>query len=125
MLKEGLTQEKKYTVGVKDTAKVVGSGDLDVLATPALISYFENAAMLLVASEIDTNLTTVGGYVELKHLKPTLLGKEFTISTHIISVEGKKINFLLEAYDQSGLIAEGSHTRFIVDRTKFMARLQE
>lgn len=124
MLKEGLFKEKKCTVKQLDTALVIGSGDLDVLATPALVAQLENISMLVVSEEIEPHLTTVGSFIELKHLKPTAIGKTYTVNSQIIAIEGKKIVFKLEAYDAADLIAEGQHVRYIVDRSKFMEKLK-
>lgn len=124
MLKEGLFKEKKCTVQQLDTALVIGSGDLDVLATPVLVAQLENISMMLVSEEIEPHLTTVGGFIELKHLKPTAIGKTYTVNSQIIAIEGKKIVFKLEAYDAADLIAEGQHVRYIVDRSKFMEKLK-
>lgn len=124
MLKEGLRKEQKYIVSDSETAKAVGSGNLPVLATPILIAYMENVSMLLAAENIENNLTTVGGYIGVKHLRPTLVGKDVRVSTTIIDVDNKKVTFKIEAHDEDGLIGEGEHVRFVVDRDKFMNRLK-
>lgn len=122
MLKEGLKYEKTYRVEAKDTALSVGSGDMMVLATPTLIAHLENAAMVVIAEELDTEYSSVGGYVELKHLSPTFCGMTFKVCAEIVAVDGKKVDFKLLATDDNGIIAEGVHTRFIVNREKFTER---
>lgn len=124
MLEKGLKKEKSYLVEVDKTALAIGSGDMRVLATPALVAYLENAAMLAVATELEEGMTTVGGSVELKHLAPTFEGKPFTVLAEVVAVEGKKIDYKLLAIDNAGVIAEGTHTRFIVSRVKFSERAE-
>ena len=101
----------------------VGSGDLRVLATPSMIALMEEAAMHCVAPHIDGRQTTVGGHISASHLKPTAHGRTITATATLTAVEGRKLLFTVSASDENGLIGEGEHTRFIVDREKFMARL--
>ncbi|MDE6379900.1 MAG: dihydrolipoamide acyltransferase, partial [Muribaculaceae bacterium] len=72
----GLKHRSKFIVVQHLTAKAIGSGDLPVLATPAMIALMENAAMLAVAPHLADTDTTVGGFMECSHLKPTAMGDE-------------------------------------------------
>lgn len=124
MLEKGLKKENTYQVEADKTALAIGSGDMLVLATPALVAYLENAAMLAVSAQLDEGMTTVGGSIELKHLAPTYQGKSFTVCAEVTAVEGKKIEYKLSASDHAGVIAEGTHTRFIVVKAKFSERAE-
>ena len=123
MLQEGLQHSSQLTVTDAVTAIAMGSGDMPVLATPAMMALMENAAMLAVADHLPEGCTTVGGHISASHLKPTQLGESVTATATVILVEGKKIEFKVEAHCGDALLGEGTHLRFIVDREKFMSRL--
>lgn len=106
------------------TAKSMGSGDLDVLATPVMLALMENAAMLAVARELPEGSTTVGGHISSSHLMPTPVGATISATATLTAVEGRKLTFRIEAHDASGnLLGEGTHLRFVVDRERFMNRV--
>ena len=123
MIKEGLTHTSKLTVVTSVTAAAMGSGDLPVLATPAMTALMENAAMLAVAQHLPQGCTTVGGHIASSHIKPSRLGDTVTATATVTHAEGKRIEFKVEAYCGDTLLGEGSHLRFIVDKEKFMSRL--
>ena len=123
MINEGLTHTSELTVDEAVTAVKMGSGDMPVLATPAMMALMENAAMLAVADHLPDGCTTVGGHIASSHLKPSKLGETVTATATVTRVEGKKIEFEIKAYCGDVLLGEGSHLRFIVDKEKFMSRL--
>lgn len=123
MLEKGIKLSIEKEVLPSLSAKSMGSGDLEVLATPALVAALENAAMLSVAKHLDEGDTTVGGHIDLKHLRPTAVGKSFSVEAELTEVSGKKLVFSLKASDENGEIGSGSHTRFIVNRERFMSKL--
>ena len=123
MVETGLTHTSQLTVTQAVTAIEMGSGDMPVLATPALMALMENAAMLAVADHLPEGCTTVGGHIASSHLKPSKPGDTVTASATVTRVEGKKIEFNVEARCGDTLLGEGTHLRFIVDRNKFMSRL--
>ena len=123
MIQEGLTHTSELTVTEAVTAIEMGSGDLPVLATPAMMALMENAAMLAVAPHLPEGSTTVGGHISASHIKPTPVGETVTATATVTKVDGKKIEFEVKAHWGDVLLGEGSHLRFIVDREKFMSRL--
>ena len=123
MIQEGLTHTSQLTVTEAVTATSMGSGDLPVLATPAMMALMENAAMLAVAPHLPEGSTTVGGHISASHIKPTPVGETVTATATVTKVDGKKIEFDVKAHCGDILLGEGSHLRFIVDREKFMSRL--
>lgn len=123
MIQEGLTHTSQLTVTKAVTATSMGSGDLPVLATPAMMALMENAAMLAVAPHLPEGSTTVGGHISASHIKPTPVGETVTATATVTKVDGKKIEFEVKAHCGDILLGEGSHLRFIVDREKFMSRL--
>ena len=122
MLETGLTYTSRLTVGNENTAIALGSGDMPVLATPAMIALMENAAMLAVASELEDGDTTVGGHIESSHLRPTPVGAEVSATATLEKVEGRKLYFKIIAHQGDVVIGEGTHLRFIVSREKFLAK---
>lgn len=123
MLETGLTHTSSLTVTEALTAKAMGSGDLPVLATPAMMALMENAAMTAVAPELPEGSTTVGGHIESSHLKPTPVGAEVKAEATLTKVDGRKLYFTVKAMQGDTVIGEGSHLRFIVDRERFMSKL--
>ena len=120
----GLSHTSTLTVDPTDTATAQGSGNLPVLATPRMVALMENAAMTAVASSLDENETTVGGHINTSHLCPTAIGATITATAVLTAVEGRKLTFSVEAHDAEGrLLGNGTHVRFVVDKTKFMGKL--
>lgn len=124
MLKAGLTYTCTKTVEEHLLAVNMRSGDLRVFATPAMLALMEEAAMLAVAPHLPEGSTTVGGHIASSHLKPTAHGRSVSATATLTAVEGRKLRFTVVARDEEGLIGEGEHLRFIVDKAKFMERLK-
>ncbi len=123
MIKEGLTHTSRLVVSEAVTAAKMGSGDMVVLATPAMLALMENAAMLAVAPHLPEGATTVGGHIASSHVKPTTLGGVVTATATLTKVEGRKLHFEVTAHEGDALLGEGTHLRFIVDRERFMSKL--
>ena len=123
MLQEGLQHTSQLTVDDTVTAIAMGSGNMPVLATPAMMALIENAAMLAVADHLPQGSTTVGGHIASSHLKPSRLGDTVTATATVTRIDGKKIEFKVEARCGDTLLGEGTHLRFVVDQEKFMSRL--
>ena len=123
MLQVGLKHTSTLVVTDDVTAVKIGSGDMAVLATPAMMALMENAAMLAVADELPEGCTTVGGHIASSHLKPSKVGDTVTATAEVVKVDGKKIEFKVSAYWGNVLIGEGSHLRFVVDRERFLSKL--
>lgn len=124
-MQTGLTHTSTLKVAERHLAMNVGSGDLPVLATPVMMMLMENAAMLAVAPELSDDESTVGGQIASSHLHPTPLNSDIRATATLTAVEGRKLTFKVEAYDSAGLIGEGTHLRFIINKEKFMSKLQQ
>lgn len=123
MLYIGLTHTSNLVVADGNTAIALGSGDMPVLATPAMMSLMENAAMLAVASELEDGETTVGGHIESSHLRPTPVGVEVAATATLEKIDGHKLYFKIVVRQGETIIGEGTHLRFIVNREKFLSKL--
>ena len=106
-------------VNETDTAKAFGSGELLVLATPRMIALMEECAYKCIAGDLEDGASTVGTQISVKHLSATPVGMEVRVEAEVTEVDGRKIAFYLKAYDECGLIGEGTHERFIVYSEKF------
>ncbi len=125
MIETGQKHTSELTVTEDVTAAKIGSGDMPVLATPAMLALMENAAMLAVADSLADGETTVGGHIESSHLKPSKIGDKITATAEVIKVDGKKIEFKVSAHCNDVLLGEGTHLRFIVDRNRFIEKLNK
>ena len=123
MLKAGLTYTSKVVVDSDNCASAVGSGGLNVFATPSMVALMENAAMNAVAPFLPEGSTTVGTEINTTHIKPSALGDEVEATATLMHVEGRKLSFAVEARDTKGIIGRGTHVRFVVDVERFLAKL--
>ena len=122
MLEKGIKGTLESIVTKENTAKVMGSGELDVYATPAMIALMEETAYKSVASELDAGSGSVGTLMNVKHVAASPVGMKITCQSELESVEGRKLTFKVEAYDEAGLIGEGTHERFIIVNSKFQEK---
>ena len=123
MVEVGLKHTSELTVTDAVTAVRMGSGDMPVLATPAMMALMENAAMLAVADDLPEGSTTVGGHIASSHLRPSKIGDVVRAIAEVTKVDGRKIEFKVSAYSGDILLGEGTHLRFVVDRERFMSKI--
>ncbi len=119
----GVTGNKEMIVKANDTAACYDSGLLEVFATPAMIGLMESTAQHSIQSLLPIGAISLGTEVSIKHLKATPIGMKVKCMTNLISIEGKKLIFEVNAWDEKGQIGSGIHTRFVVDAQKFMDKL--
>jgi predicted thioesterase len=123
-LAPGLTASVALVVEPADTAEVVGSGDVPVLATPRVVALAEQASCEAVADELPAGQTSVGYEVQLAHLSPTAVGSKVRAEATLESVEGRRLTFRVSVTDARGLIAAGRMTRVLVVRDRFIEKAQ-
>jgi len=109
-------------VSDRDTARALGSGDVDVLGTPRLVALVEAATVDAVDGCLDAGATTVGMRVQVDHLQPTPVGAEVLAEAYLDKIEGRRITFTVTASDSGGLVAAGKVTRVVVDVNRFMSK---
>ena len=119
-IKVGMQGIVEDIVETCDTAAEVGSGSLLVYATPCMVAMMEGAACEAIDPVMPEGHTSVGMELNVKHLSATPVGIEIRAEATVIAVEGKVITFDLKAYDEAGLIGEGTHKRCIVNAQKFL-----
>jgi predicted thioesterase len=119
-LEAGLTFQWSRVVTNDLSARHLGSGDVGVLATPAMIAMMEGASLRCVQPHLDDGLTTVGYIVNVRHLAPTPIGAEVTVSSRLDEIDGRRLKFRVEAHEGDKLVGEGEHVRVVVDPTTFL-----
>lgn len=119
-----LCNEEREIVNANNVATVVGSGSVEVFATPAMIALMEKTANNSLRNHLPEGCVTVGVEINTKHIKASGLGKEIVCKSELIKVDGKKIFFNISAYEGEDLIGQASHTRVVVDKEKFLNNLK-
>ena len=126
--KTGLNPGLKYSLQIiaskADSAISMGSGSVEVFATPSMIANMEKTALLSVENLLPDSQTTVGTRLEINHFKATAIGQTISFKAVLISIEGKKLEFEVTAFDEQAEIGNGKHIRYIIDKEKFMNRLK-
>jgi fluoroacetyl-CoA thioesterase len=123
-LAPGLEAVVTHQITEADTAGALGSGDLAVLGTPALLALAERATVAAVATAVLPEATTVGTRVQLDHLRASPVGAVITVTARLAAVDGRALRFEVAAEDGDGtLIGHGEIRRVVVDRERFLARL--
>lgn len=122
MIKEGIKGIGTVTVNENNTARAMGSGTLDVFATPALIALIEETCWKSVESGLNEGCGTVGTLLEIRHTAPTPVGMKVTCESELTEVDGRRLVFTVRAYDEKGTVGEGKHERFIIYNEKFQAK---
>ena len=123
-IKPGMIGEKTTIVTPEQTARHLGSGGIDVYATPAMIALLEGAAVTAIDPHLPEGSASVGIDLNVRHLAATPLGHEVRARAEVTNVDGKKVAFTVQAWDEDELIGEGTHTRFVIDTARFLARLE-
>lgn len=121
----GQTGKQSITVTELLTAKTMGSGEADVLATPAMVALMEKTAYMSVNAQLEQGQTTVGTMITIKHLSATPVGMDVFCESKLINIDGKRLTFEVKAFDKSGCIGEGTHERFIVNSERFQLKANE
>jgi fluoroacetyl-CoA thioesterase len=119
-LETGLSGVYSAVVAPEDTCRSVGTGDLDVLATPKVLAMLECAALDALEGMLDSSLTTVGVRVQLEHLLPMRVGESIRATASLLTVRGRRLTFAVRLYDNAErVIGVGRLTRAVVERASF------
>lgn len=121
-LKVGMKFTREVEVVHELTADAVHSGGLPVFATPMMIGLMENASWSLAEECMEEGYSTVGTLVNVKHVSATPIGATVRAETELTEIDGRRLVFKVAAYDDKGLIGEGTHERFIINTDKFMSK---
>jgi predicted thioesterase len=120
----GLTAEESIRVDESNVAATFGSGRVPVFSTPYLVALIEGAAMAAVDEAMLPGQDTVGTDIQISHKAATPIGMTVTARARLEKVEGRRLLYTVEAWDDKETISEGSHERFIINREKFLAKVE-
>ncbi|MDY3905203.1 MAG: thioesterase family protein [Lawsonibacter sp.] len=116
----GMKGRAEAEVNDQNTAMSAGSGTLPVFATPWMCALMEKASWTAVAPALAQGESTVGTKLNIFHLSATPVGLKVWAESEVTAVDGKRIELKVAAYDEKGLIGEGTHERFIVTDQRFL-----
>ena len=123
--KVGMTRELRIKSLPEHSARSFYPNLPDVFATPFLGGLMERVSAELIDQHVQAGEQSVGISMNLKHLAATPLGMEVVVKTEVTAVEGRKLTFQLEAFDETEKIGEAVHERFIIQADKFNSRVAE
>ncbi len=121
----GLVGEVQSMVSEENTAKHLGSGGVEVFATPAMVMLMERAGVAAVDHLLPEGQCTVGVHLDVKHLAATPRGMNVTARAELVEVDGRKLTFQVEAFDDQEKVGEGTHQRVIIDLERFRKRVED
>ena len=124
-LQVGMTMELTHRVTEEVTAHRMGNEGFHVLATPFIVAWFEEAARTLAAAHLEPGQGTVGSLVTTRHLAATPVGMTVRVKAALREMDGRRLLFDLEAYDEKEKVAEGQNERIVVSLAKFRERLAQ
>jgi predicted thioesterase len=124
MIDKGIKGRREQTVTAEMSAARVGSGLVDVFATPMMVALIEQTCYESVLPHLDEGQGTVGTLVNVSHVSATPIGMRVWCESELVEVDRRRLVFKVKAYDDCGLIGEGTHERFIIDNAKFMEKLK-
>src|SRR6266568_9063730 len=121
----GMTGEATTTVVHENTAAAVGAGGVEVFGTPMMIALMEYAVWGAVSRDLAEGEVTVGTLVNVSHLAATPLGQQVRAIAELIEIDGRRLVFKVEAFDEKRKIGEGRHERYVVNLERFLKRMEE
>jgi fluoroacetyl-CoA thioesterase len=124
-LKVGLKSQAAEKVTEENTAIKYGSGTVNVFATPAMIGLMEKASIQIVDTLLPKGFATVGTFVNITHIAATPLNMVVIARSELIEIDGKKLKFKIEAFDEKEKIGEGLHGRYIINLQDFIERVEK
>ena len=118
----GTSYTATTVVNNNNTASALGSGDMDVFATPAMVALMENAAFSLLKND---GKDSVGTQMNVNHNRACLVGAQVYATASVTEINGNWVKFNVAAFDEKGEIGNGTHTRYVIDPQKFMDKLNK
>lgn len=121
----GLVGEYSQVVEREHTARHLGSGGVDVLATPEMVRMLERAAVMAVDHLLPDGYRTVGVRIDVTHKAPTPMGMRVTARAELIAVDGRRLTFRVIAQDEREVVGDGIHERAIIALDRFARKIEE
>ena len=124
MLEIGIKGTGEMTVLPEHTASHIGSGTVQVLATPMMIALMEKTCRVSVKPYLEDGQETVGTLVNVSHDSATPVGMTVRCESEVIDIDRRRITFRVAVYDDAGLVGKGVHERFVIDEKKFAEKTE-
>ena len=123
-MQAGIKGRREQTVTAEMSAARIGSGMVEVFATPMMVALIEQTCLESVIPYLAEGQGTVGTLVNVSHVSATPVGMRVWCESELVEVDRRRLVFKVKAYDECGLIGEGTHERFIIDNAKFMEKIK-
>jgi fluoroacetyl-CoA thioesterase len=124
LIHPGMSREDSFPITIENSAIHIGSGSSRVLATPWMIAFMERVSHHLLMCCLPEGYSSVGTHLDIHHLAPTPVGATIRIRAEVESVEGIRVYFSVEAWDNLEKIGEGKHERVVIDEARFLRRVE-
>ena len=124
MLEIGIKGNAESLVNEQNTAASMGSGNLEVFATPYMIALMEEASQRSVAPFLEEGQSTVGTKLSVSHDAATPLGMKVWAESLLTEIDGRRLVFEVRAFDECGPIGQGTHERFIIKKQRFLEKVE-
>jgi fluoroacetyl-CoA thioesterase len=124
LIHPGMIREDSFTIAMENSAIHLGSGSTRVLATPWMIAFMERVSHRLLTCCLPEGLSSVGSHLDVRHIAPTPVGATIRVKAEVLSVEGNRIFFSIQAWDEQEKIGEGRHERVVIDEQRFLKRVE-
>lgn len=124
LIHPGMSREDSFPVTIENSAIHIGSGSSRVLATPWMITFMERVSHRLLMCCLPEGYSSVGTHLDIHHLAPTPVGATIRVRAEVESVEGIRVYFSVEAWDNLEKIGEGKHERVVIDEARFLRRVE-
>jgi fluoroacetyl-CoA thioesterase len=122
LLKVGETNTDEYIVKQEETAAFIGNEGVTVLSTPSMIRFMENTAAGIITGKIPSNYRPVGTKVDIEHINSTPVNAKVTVKATLTAIEGRKLRFDVEAFNETCKIGFGKYEQHIINLDKFLKK---
>jgi fluoroacetyl-CoA thioesterase len=125
LIHPGMTREDNFEITLENSAIHLGSGSARVLATPSMITFMERVSHRLLTCCLPEGYSSVGTHVDVHHLAPTPVGAIIHVKVKVLGVDGNRVDYSIEAWDDLEKIGEGKHERMVIDEARFWKRVEK
>jgi fluoroacetyl-CoA thioesterase len=125
LIQPGMTREDSFPIGMENSAIHLGSGSSRVLATPWMIAFMERVSHRLLICCLPEGYSSVGTHLDVRHLAPTPVGATIRVKAEVLQLDGIRVLFSVEAWDELEKIGEGRHERVVIEEARFLRRVEK
>ncbi len=125
LIQPGTTREDSFPIGMENSAIHLGSGSSRVLATPWMIAFMERVSHRLLTCCLPEGYSSVGTHLDVRHLAPTPVGATIRVRAEVLQLDGIRVLFTVEAWDELEKIGEGRHERVVIEEARFLRRVEK